>query len=506
MHTSLWIGGRQLARDPFTGVSPFFEGYTYTTTSAGDLDIAAAIGAARQAAVPPLKERQAALERASQAFAYTDQDLEHAVRVTGMPITIVKGLFDDIPAWLRSVPQSFLQRYPRTGPDGETPAEKMAKEAERLLYPPEGFCYAVTPGNDLRASALAAANLCTLGVPFVLKAASQDAVAPLVVRALLEGGFDPNFASLVYFPRGDPRSTRKHFELVDASSMVWTFGGPAAVDGGLRYEVTGRRAIIDLPEGETGEIPKGRLYALLEQGGFRAEEERVDHFEGKTVIRHHSAGCVAIASLPDSGPLGSEMRETLAASLLFPLGCTAAKTILLVSPGTAYAPEASRPAEAEIAALLEGLVVGDPLDERTQVGYIHPRNLDYVAELVEKNRLRARFYGGERLSTFQARPLLVTSQEDLPDFFQQDLPAYVLALRTCASLEGAATLANRGAETLPRLAVSLLGFPRPAWAPLAGRLRARAVLIDRPTSQVVPSFHEGNDYASRLAQGRLLIL
>lgn len=155
--------------------------------------------------------------------------------------------------------------------------------------------------------------------------------------------------------------------------------------------------------------------------------------------------------------------------------------------------------------------MGDPLDPTTEVGYIHPRTLDHLAEIAQRSRARARLAGGRRLSPHQAEPLLVTSQDDLPDLFAQEIPAYVLAVRECASAAAAAALANHFSPGQPRLAVSLLGMTgsdagqAERVEALAAQLNAHAILVDRPTSQVAPFFHEGNDYAASLTLGRLLV-
>jgi acyl-CoA reductase-like NAD-dependent aldehyde dehydrogenase len=149
-------------------------------------------------------------------------------------------------------------------------------------------------------------------------------------------------------------------------------------------------------------------------------------------------------------------------------------------------------------------VVGDPLDPLTQVGYVDARCLDWLAELRKKNSLRATFYGGERLSPQQATPLLVASQEELPDFFAQEIPAYVLAVSEVENLPEAIRRINHYTGDEPRLAVSLFNFPKEALSRAMLDARAHTVLVNTPTSTLLPAFHEGNDYALLLRQARMI--
>jgi acyl-CoA reductase-like NAD-dependent aldehyde dehydrogenase len=114
----------------------------------------------------------------------------------------------------------------------------------------------------------------------------------------------------------------------------------------------------------------------------------------------------------------------------------------------------------QAAEFLGSLVIGDPLDPQTQVGYIESHCLDYLEELRHKYSSWAIFFGGQRLSPIQATPLLVDSQADLPEFFAQEIPAYILAIRQCQDLPEAIDQINRFTTEQPRLAVSLMNIPR----------------------------------------------
>ena len=489
MPTPLLIGGREIHREAFVVASPFYAGYSRQVSNAGPLDVAAAIGCARQAQPGSPNDRKEMLYRAASAFSYSDAELEQTVRMTGMPIQQVKAMYAEIPAWLRAAPQILARRFPAYQEQNAFIDSLQAGAADRLLKPVSGFCYAVTPGNDPRACALLVANLGYLGIPFILRASSKDAAALPLLRALLNGGFDPNFCSLLFFEPG-PVSPL-HYRLLDACSVAWTFGPRWWVDSRLRYESRGRRAWVSIPQvGDASDV--SRLLHSVDASMVQVEDDRQDHFEGKIVLRHESTNCAAIAC----GSLDEELKATLYQAIAYPLGCTATKSVMVIDGNDWLA---------DAVDWLAGLAVGDPLDPKTEIGYIDPKNLDALQRLAHANRLRLQVFGGERLSDIQARPMLVASREDVPDFFAQEIPAYVLAVHDCPSVESAVERINQYTPDHPRLAVSLHKLPPQTIPWASSQLNAHAVLVDQPTTRMLPVFHEGNDYAARLLVPRMFI-
>jgi acyl-CoA reductase-like NAD-dependent aldehyde dehydrogenase len=491
MKCPLILSGNEVVRRTFKVESPFYAGYQAEVAQAGALEVSAAIGSARRAERLTFPERRECLERAAQSFTVSQADIEHAVKMTGVPVTHVESLFSHIPHWLREVPAVLAQRFPVAF---SQPAEEFPGSSQRLLISPPGFCYAVTPGNDPRASALVAANLAALGIPFILRASVRDALAPLVIRALLTGGFDPHFCSLLYFEGGlkgaDPETRQKNFHLVDTAASVWTFGPDASVDAALRFETRGRYAAIDLPHPAPDPLEEPQLCALLTERGFQVQEDRIDHFTGKIVLRHNSGNCAAVLK----GGLSPGFLETLRQALAFPLGCTATKSLMLV--------DAPAGTLEELGDFLHSLKVGDPLDSQTEVGYISSATLDFLSATLVRCRPRLQLWGGERLSAFQSKPVLIASQEDLPEIFAHEIPAHLLAVRSCRDVKDAADQINHYTVQEPRLAVSLHNLGQGEIAAAAGSIRTHSLLINQPTSRVTPYLHEGNDYASLLLSGR----
>jgi acyl-CoA reductase-like NAD-dependent aldehyde dehydrogenase len=499
MNKPLIINGSEFIRTPFTVASPFYPGSTHQIASASVLDIASAIGSARSADRETITTRTAYLHKAAQGFTYSQQTLEHAVHMTGMPIRYVEELFKQIPEIFKELPSSQSTRFHISRGDKPYMVEPLGAGRFKVLQAIDGFCYAVAPGNDPRATALVAANLTFWGIPFILRASPRDAAAPLVIQSLLQSGIDPKFCSLIYLDPGSSETPEKHFKLVDASDSVWTFGPAHAIDPTLRFKSSGQRWVADLEdlieaEGSSkaaeDNLPGPESEAVLT--GLKKEDVLHDHFQGKTILRHEAGNCAALAW----GALDADRLEILSRSSGYAIICTAVKSLLAIdSPGCLE----------QLATFVPELRTGDPLDPATQVGYIQSRHLDRLEALVNTNRGRARFYGGKRLSPVQSEPLLAVSEGDIPAFFGQEIQAYVLAAANCRSLKEAATWLNRH-QNPPRLAVTLLNSPQESRLDALHMLKCHTLLIDKPTSIISAVLHEGNDYGLVLSNGRLLVI
>jgi acyl-CoA reductase-like NAD-dependent aldehyde dehydrogenase len=493
----LIIGGKEIIRSSFNNTSLFYGGYSYNIADAGMLEIAQAIGNARNASRPSLDDRTRYLQKAADAFPYSDDDVEHAVRMLGMPISIVKGHFEQIPHILRGISLSINSRF---RPNNEFPhyAEKFDAGTHKILLPEEGFCYVVTPGNDVRAVAMVAANLCCLGLPFIIKASKEDAVAPLVIKALIDGGFDPRFCNLVYFDITAPDATKKHFKILDACSVIWTFGSDETVDRVLRYERIGKSTYLDITDligsaepdySLLGAKLSGNVFSLKSR--VFVKEDIVDHFDGKKVLRHGCGNCAMVVA----GAFDKTMAELLYQSFGYAIGCNAVKSVLVVGSSDWISGAAM---------FLADLITGDPLDPHTQVGYVNPATLDYVAKQVRIHVSQLKALGGERLSAHQAKPLLIHANDYIPEFFGQEIPAYILAVKSCQTIDNAIEEINAGAGKNQRLAVSFVNIGKPDVYSVLPKVKAHSIFINAPTTTVFPYFHEGNDYALRLSKKKLV--
>ena len=494
------VGGVPVERRLFQAAALFYPDYRFTLGAPGPLEVAQAIGNARSAEFPTLSERIQALQRAAQLFSFEREHLEHTTRLTGMPITEVERAYTDIPRLLRSVSQVLQARFHRLGKENESLLEVTVPGLYRMLAQPGGFCYAITPGLDPRAAAIAAGNLALLGIPFILRASYKDCAAPLVLQALFEAGFDPRCAALLYLDRDSPDFQSTHFKLVDSASVLWTFGPREAIDPTLRYERTMRRAVVDLEDSEpqTPEAVHTAIEKAQAAGKLRVEDVLQDHFAGKIVLRHETGSSALIAS----GPFDEHTCQVLQASTGYAVLCTAARSVF-TDAGPQWI-------EAAVD-FYTHLKTGDPLDPQTQAGCIHPRDLDHLQGLLRKHALHMKTYGGERLSEFQMSPTVVVAKDADPQpafgqtWLGTEIPTYVLALQPVESVEQAAAILNTYTQERPRLAVALVNVPAEKRLPAIRALRATTVLIDLPTTTLVPSFHEGNDYALSLSQAKVIV-
>ena len=496
MKSPIIIGGKEILKDTFTGSSLFYKDYTYGIANASMLDIAAAIGNARNAQRASLESRVQCLRTAASSFSYTDEDVEHAVRILGMPISLIKEYFESIPAILRGLPDAVGARF--NGLPEQLPylAEKLTDETYKLLVPENGFCYVVTPGNDVRAAAMVAANLCYHGIPFIIKASKEDAAAPLLIKALLDGGFSPGFCNLLYFDSSAADAGKKHFKILDACSTIWTFGSDETVDNVLRYEVKERKVFLDVTDiVQEGDGPIKLSLPdsdLALKSRIVIKEEKADHFQGKRVLRHGCGNCAMIVG----GEFDDLMTDMLTRSFGYAIGCNAVKSVMVVNSDRWLI---------HAAEYLAGLVTGDPLDERTQVGYVNPQNLDYLDNLLNREKAKVNVYGGKRLSPYQATPMLIHTQARIDGLFGQEIPAYVLSVRHCEAMDEAVQQINSYTGKNLRLVVSFINVAHSDVIKEFGKVKAHAIFVNQPTATVVPYFHEGNDYALKLSQERLLI-
>ena len=456
----LIIEGKEYRLNQFTVVSSFYPDYSFGVCHPGPLEISRSIGAVRKAEIPALPERSRLLLKTAEVFTFSEADVYHCVRLIGMPVSLVRGLFEQIPIIFQEVSTLMGARFRQIGIEKPRFSEPVGSRTHRILAPKPGYCYAITPGNDPRASALVAANLASLGIPFILRASIRDAAASLVVQALIAAGFDPRFCNLIYLDRNGPQAAESHARLATASSAIWTFGPASVIEPTLRYQPDNQGSSVDL-------------------------------FEGKTVLRHEAGNCAAITC----GPLTDEVCRQLYASLGYPIICTATKSVMVID-GESWIEQAAE--------YLHSLVAGDPLDPECQVGYIEPHYLDYLDSMRATSSLQATFYGGDRLSPIQAAPLLVASRAELPDFFAQEIPAYVLAVRPCSDLDESIEQINHYTGDQPRLAVSLLNFQRQNLSEIILSIRAHTLLVGKPTTTLLPAFHEGNDYAQMLTGSMFL--
>jgi acyl-CoA reductase-like NAD-dependent aldehyde dehydrogenase len=483
------IAGHEVISSHFWASSQFYPEYRVKIADASALDVAAAIGATRLAEKMTPSARVKCLLRAADIFQVGPAHIEHTVRMTGLPYQVIAGLLEEIPAWLREVIAVLGQRFE---PLSDYPAaflEHVTDTSINLRVAVEGYCYAVTPANDPRAAALVTANLGYLGIPAILKVAKGDAISPLVIQALIAAGFDPGFFNLLAFDNRGSDANAKHAHLVDQASAIWSFGSHTDVDNALRFRATGTVTALDLSDlDDSTSGLAARLGALPDRvlaTRLQVTTEQRDGFAGKSVLYHACAACAAILA----GPFNEKTADFLRRSTAYASGCNATRAIAQLI-GKAWVDHAVD--------FFASLIVGDPLDPETDVGYIHPSNLDYVEYLIQKYRHAIHTYGGQRISPFQATPVLIESSSAFPELFGQEIPSCFLASIHARDLLDAVKQLNAAIGDDTRMAVAIHGVEENSARKLLPEISAQIILIDQPTTRVIPYCHEGNDYAHLL--------
>lgn len=462
-----YIGGKKvsLSGKSFTVESEFYPDYKVSIAETGLFDIKTAISKAKTASQDCLKltfeERMRILQKASKEFSFTKEELEYIVKSMGMPITTVKQLGEEIKQMYLVLPQMIEKRigvkYGRLG-------HQIPRENDLFAFfePVNGTVYAVTPGNDIRVTAFIAAWLVTLGLTGVFKCSKNDlASAQKSVKVLVDAGYPAGALNVVCWDTSKPANAKLNFELADSSKIIWAYGSDNTVDTLLRIE-----------EKENGSI--------------------VDHFSDKIVLRHATGRSAGVCDTEIEAKDIADM--IFESSLTWPIGCNSLKMIF---DSSKEHNELLQLLEEKYSALAK--YAGDPMKEKTKVGFTDPKLLDHVfGRIQDLKRLGLLdVKTGERLSKIQSTPLLLTTRDKNSEFLSTEFSAYILTLKKCNTFEEALSEANESAGPTKRLAVSI--FSRDEEKILKSKVHAHHVRRMKHTTDIDLLFHEGNDYFHKLS-------
>ncbi len=447
----------------FEVASPFYPDYVTSVQDTGIFEIKSAISKSRNSAAVcnrlSFEQKKDILKNAAKALKFSAEDFEYVVKMTGMPLKSVGKYVSEIPHTLAGVPDSIenrigvkygkIARHPIAGSD-----------MFKFLEPIDGFVYAVTPGNDPRVVSLVVSWLVTLGIPGVLKVSKNDMlISKKVVRAVLDSGYPPGGLNLLCWDTSKPGARKLNFDLVDASTAVWAFGDSVTVDNILRFEEVG--------------------------GGHK-----IDHFSDKIVLRHGSGRAAAICD--ESINRGNAAGIITESALNWPIGCNSLKAVF----------DANDKHEELLGILHERfrkMVVGDPMDKKTDVGYANPKTLEYVFNKISQLKMIGLVDQrcGELLSDVQSTPILLNTKDKYSNFLSKEYPVYILAVKECASFNEAVDEVNESAGNSKRISVSV--FSEEEEKVLRTFLKAHHIKRFRPTTELDALFcHEGNDYLHKL--------
>lgn len=356
-HSAVFIaGGRRRATG--TETFPVFAAATEerigTVTAGSPADVDTAVAAARGAfdapdgwAAWPGGERAEALIRFAKALAAREDDIATTVSIqNGMPIALSRVAETRIPARLL---RYYAELVSAAG-DEEVRSTARGRRTTVVRHPPIGVVAAIVPWNFPQAlTFFKLAPALAAGCAVVLKPSPETTLdAMMIADAAIEAGLPPGVLNIV--PGG--RET-----------------GAALVEhpGVDKVAFTGSTAAGRLIAARCGELLRP---VTLELGGKSA------------------------AIILDDADLAT-MSEQLFAATLLNSGQMCYASTRILAPRSSYATVVDA-----LTDLAGGLAIGDPLDERTQIGpLVSSTQRDRVETLIEAGRRE-----GGRITTGGRRP------------------------------------------------------------------------------------------------------
>lgn len=508
------IGGKEivLSGKYFDVASPFYPNAKVSVADSSQMDIAMLISKAKKARDEcrnlRFEKRHEILKKSSKKINFSDKEMEYEVKMTGMPIKYVSKYLDEIPVLMEELPEIIGKKYGLL--DGKIASDlHETKEYHKIEFrePIPGFVYSVMPGNDPRVTALVSTILVSLGLPGIIKPSKFDApIAHKVVNSIIDAGYPSGALNVVFFDSSSPQANGCNFKLCDASSVIWPFGEDNTVDKILRFEY---KPVLNLKKfleekniksinqdfdkfADEIKNSKGNIADYLEQ-------ETIDHFASKIVLRHASGRCAGI--LDEDFDVKKAAELITESSMNYPIGCNSMKSVFALKSVydklLSYLGEEFEDLEKK---------TGDPLKSKTEVGYIEPKLVAYMLQRVDeltRTGLINVVRGGEKISDMQVTPILATTDDVHSELLLNETSAYILGLKKCNSFENAVREVNDAAGENKKLTVSILTHNLNH---MKARMHAHHVKINYLTTDIDGIIHEGNDYVMQLTKPQVLHL
>lgn len=502
------IAGKKinLSNNYFEAKSPFYSDFKFDIANSGVLDVTIAISKAKTANIDCDKLEHAdkctILKKASKKIKFSEGEIKAIVRMTGMPIKYVKKYLAEIPGIMVNFPILMQKRYGIIDGKFATHLHKH-KDYTKVEFrePITGFAYAVTPANDPRAVALVATTLVALGVPGIIKPSKLDALtANKVINSIIDAGYPPNGLNAVYYNSSDPSAQKHNFKICDNAHAIWPYGDDNTVDKILRLEY---RKILNLErfldDKKIQNFKNDSIKMIDELKKSEAdlnnyiEDQTIDHFNSKIVLRHSSGRCAGI--LDKKFNLETAKKIILNSSMNYPIGCNSMKSLFVIKESYSKILELLKENIQNLADK-----IGDPLDKNTEVGYIDPLTVSYMLKRIselKKMGLIEVIAGGQKISDMQVTPLLVTTEDVNSEILINETPAYILGLKKCDSLNDAISDVNLAANKGKKLVVSILTKnPQKIFQ----KIKAHHIKVNNLTTDLDGIVHEGNDYVMQLTK------
>lgn len=449
----------------FETPSSFYEDYSFLAADCGLFDVKRAVSKAthaiRECQSLSFETREEILCAASKKFDWQNKKFsEYVVKMTGMPIHFVTQHLKEASETLNAVPSLVRQRLGiSNGRLHQRPVQGM--DFYTIFHPLSGVIYAVTPGNDPRAVPFVAAWCATLGIPCVIKPSKNDLlVSRAIVKTIIDCGYPAAGLNLVSWDTTKEDSQAKNFALVDSAKAVWAFGEDATVDGLLR---------------------------------FHKNDDKLDHFSGKTILRHAAGRSAAVCD--QHADLDKTAKIIVESSFNWPISCNATKAVF----------DASGKHE-ELVAKIKQITekeftkfIGDPMKESTRVGFVEAKLLAHAVKRVnelKKFSLIKELVQLKQISSHQIAPILLETHDNRSEFLSKEHSLYVLCLKSSKTFQEAVDEANGSSEENKRISVSV--FCDDENKVLNTYLHAHHVKRSRHSTELDVLYHEGNDYLNKL--------
>lgn len=493
------IGGEEysLSGRTFIARSPFFD-YQVLVDDASKLDIDIASNYSKNAS-EKLRElgylrRKEILHKTARSLTFDNEDIEHCVKMMGMPKRYIGVYIGEVPQLLSGYSNKLEERVQLV--NGQISRIYTDIGFLEMKEPLDGFVYSIVPSNDPRAMSFVFSVIGTLGLPALLKISKNELpIAHKIAKTAIENGYPAESLNLLCWDTEDhERAKMLHFYILNNHdpSFFIPFGNDQTVDEELRYE---ERKIIR-PENLSRYFGKTLDEKTLDE---LIEVERIDRLKGN-VFRHTSGNCSVIVD----GFSEKAVELTGYSAFEYPISCKSAKSVYFVGNQRDF--DTFKRALADYA---RKLFVGDPLNEKTQVGYVDTKILDHVFNKLDELRTLGQIeivYGGDRINKFQATPLILATDDHESPFLTKENSMYILTLKRVNSLEQAVDQCN-----IPgfkeRLAVSIITDREDIeLASAVANLRCDQCHKNEITRFLHPPAHQGVMYFERMSKTKSIYL
>ncbi|MBW3003164.1 aldehyde dehydrogenase family protein [Candidatus Woesearchaeota archaeon] len=394
-----FVAGRE--KKSYSGefqVESQFYDYRLILPNSSVVDLAAIVSPARTAGCERLaiEDRMRILKRAAAALEFSNEEVEHLVKMTGMPVANVKQRLGFSRKLLDCVPDCIEERI---GNLHGLAARKINGSGLEMYLSPEGLICAFVPPNDPAESAFILAHTVMAGGSIIIKPSSLEPYLSVKFAKLLtECGYPKHGINVVHWNTSDEKRASMGHELVK------------------------------------------RCYNRIVMGDRQTAEKLLEVYdENGNLIRGND--CIYCAGnskwILDKGLDYEDMAAKIAHAVLdWPTDCITPRTVFVVGDETK---------------LLEHLVTefekrrcGDPLDSKTQIGYVdHQTIQDAMRNIKTGKELNSIdvVLNGRIVRRNQMTPSIYVVHEHDSQFLRNETP-YMLSIVKVPDFETAVNFLN----------------------------------------------------------------